>query len=131
MTEAPSFDAAWTLGAQIEARASHPEIAERPFLLERERQWSYREYRDECVRTASLLQGRLGRVDESRPGHVAFLLYNHLELLSIYGACGYAGLTLFGLNTGLRGDTLSIARWSARRGASARFEAGECSAALR
>src|SRR4029453_8631241 len=32
---------------------------------------------------------------------------NHLELLALYGACGYAGLTLFGVNTGLRGETLA------------------------
>src|SRR5262245_1854509 len=35
------------------------------------------------------------------------LLENHLELLALYGGCGYAGLTLFGVNTGLRGETLA------------------------
>ena len=34
-------------------------------------------------------------------------LENHLELLALYGGCGYGGLTLFGVNTGLRGDTLA------------------------
>src|SRR4030095_2814374 len=42
-----------------------------------------------------------------RPSHVAMLLENHLELLALYGACGYAGTTLFGVNTGLRGETLT------------------------
>ncbi len=46
-------------------------------------------------------------MDDAHPGHVAILLENHLELLALYGACGYAGLTLFGVNTGLRGDTLA------------------------
>jgi fatty-acyl-CoA synthase len=35
------------------------------------------------------------------------LLDNHLELVALYGACGIAGLTLFGINTGLRGSTLA------------------------
>jgi fatty-acyl-CoA synthase len=35
------------------------------------------------------------------------LLENHLELLSLYAGCAYSGLTLFGVNTGLRGETLS------------------------
>ncbi len=103
----PTFDAPWILGAQIEARAEHPEVGERPFLLAADRRWTYREYRDECVRTAHLLLSRLGPISEERPGHVAMFLHNHLELLSLYGACGYAGLTLFGINTGLRGQTLA------------------------
>jgi len=35
------------------------------------------------------------------------VLENHLELVSLFGGCGYAGLTLFGVNTGLRGEVLS------------------------
>ena len=35
------------------------------------------------------------------------LLENHLELLSLYGGCAFAGATLFGVNTGLRGETLA------------------------
>ena len=38
------------------------------------------------------------------PAHVAMLLENHLELLALYGGCALRGLTLFGVNTGLRGD---------------------------
>jgi hypothetical protein len=34
------------------------------------------------------------------------MLENHLELLSLFGGCAYAGMTLFGINTGLLGDTL-------------------------
>ena len=45
---------------------------------------------------------------ERRPGHVAMLLENHPELLALYAGCGYAGLTLFGVNTGLRGETLEF-----------------------
>ncbi len=105
--EAPLFDAPPAIGAQIEARARHPEISGRVFLCQGDRAWTYRQYRDECVRLAHFLRGRLGAIDEERPGHVAMLLDNHLELLSLYGGCAYAGLTLFGVNTGLRGDTLA------------------------
>ena len=45
----------------------------------------------------------LGAIDDARPGHVAMLLENHLELLALFGGCGVAGLTLFGVNNGLRG----------------------------
>ena len=55
---------------------------------------------------AHFLLGRLGRIDDRRPGHVAMLLENHLQLLSLFAGCGYAGLTLFGINTGLRGEVL-------------------------
>jgi fatty-acyl-CoA synthase len=46
-------------------------------------------------------------VDDTRPDHVAMFPENHPELLALYAGCGYAGLTLFGVNTGLRGDTLA------------------------
>ncbi len=103
----PSFDAPLTLGAQIEARAAHPDVGGRVFLRQHDRTWTFRRYRDECVRLAHLLGRRLGRIDDERPGHVAMFLENHLELLALHGACGYGGLTLFGVNTGLRGDTLA------------------------
>jgi fatty-acyl-CoA synthase len=106
-TAAPDIQAPFTLGAQIEARAAHPQLGHREFLVQHDRSWTYREYRDECVRIAHLLRGRLGPCDETRPGHVAMLLENHLELLALYGACGYVGATLFGVNTGLRGETLA------------------------
>ena len=104
---APKFEAPLLLGAQIEARADHPDLANDPFLLQGDRVWTWRRFRDESVRTAHFLLGRIGTIDERRPGHVAMLLENHFELLSLLGACGYAGLTLFGVNHGLRGETLA------------------------
>lgn len=103
----PQIDAAPTIGAQIEARARHADVADRVFLIQHERQWTYRQYRDECVRFAHFLLGRLGPHRDDSPGHVAMLLENHLELLALYGGCAYAGFSLFGVNTGLRGDTLA------------------------
>ena len=107
MSPAPEFDAPLTLGAQLEARAAHPDVAERIALREGDRAWSYSHFRNEAVRTAHFLLERLAPIDDGRPGHVAMLLDNHLELLSLYAGCGYAGLTLFGINTGLRGDSLA------------------------
>ena len=103
----PPVEADYTLGAQIEARATHPAWADRVLLRDDSRTWTYRRYRDECVRLAHFIRGRLGAATEAQPGHVAILLENHFELLSVYGACGYLGHTLFGVNTGLRGDTLA------------------------
>jgi len=100
-------DAPFCFGAQLEARIAAPGLAEQDFLLHRDRVWSWGRYRNECVRMAHFLLHRLGPVDAGRPGHVAIMLDNHFELLSLYGGCGYAGLTLFGINTGLRGATLA------------------------
>jgi len=106
-TPAPSIDAPLLFGAQIEARANHPDVADRTLLIQHDRAWTFRQYRDHSVRIAHLLRRRLGAVDDARPAHVAMLLENHLELLALYGACGYLGATLFGVNTGLRGDVLA------------------------
>jgi fatty-acyl-CoA synthase len=102
-----SFNAPFTLGGQIEARAQHPVTSGKVFLQQGERRWTYREFRDHSVRMAHFLQQRLGRIDERQPGHVAMMLENHLELLALFGGCAYAGLTLFGVNTGLRGEVLA------------------------
>jgi fatty-acyl-CoA synthase len=103
----PEFEAPFTLGAQLEARAAHPEVADRVALRAGDRVWTWRRLRDESVRTAHFLLRRLGPCDDRRPGHVAMLLENHPELLALYGGCAYARLVLFGVNTGLRGDTLA------------------------
>jgi fatty-acyl-CoA synthase len=100
-------DAPFTLGAQLDARAAHPELASRPFAVHDDRSWTYAEFRAESVRVAEFLLGRLGRPSPSAPGHVAMLLENHLELLGLYAGCGYAGMTLFGINTGLVGEPLA------------------------
>ncbi len=102
-----AFEAGFTLGEQIEARAAHPACEHKVLLKQGERTWTYRQFRDESVRMAHFLLRRLGTIDERHPGHVAMLLENHFELLALFGGCGYAGLTLFGVNTGLRGDVLA------------------------
>ena len=101
------FEADLTLPAQLRARAEHPEAGGLVAVRHDDRSWTYRQLRDESARVAHFLRARLGTVDEKRPGHVAMMLENHLELLSLYGGCGAAGLTLFGINTGLRGETLA------------------------
>ena len=95
------------VGAQLDARAEHPEIGERIAIRHGDRAWSYRAFRDESVRVAHFLLRRLGLPGARGPGHVAMLLENHPELLALYAGCAYAGMTLFGVNHGLRGDTLA------------------------
>ena len=89
------FEGEWSLREQIQLRAEHEELAGKIFLRQHERTWTYARYRDESCRMAHLLLGRLGSPEQGRPGHVAMILENHLELLSLYGGCGIAGLTLF------------------------------------
>ena len=107
MTDLTSKEVPFTFGAQLDARAGHAEISGRIAIRDHDRSWTYLAFRDESVRYARFLIQRLGAVDERRPGHVAMLMENHRELLALYAACGYAGFTLFGINTGLRGDTLA------------------------
>jgi fatty-acyl-CoA synthase len=106
-TEKLEIEAPFTVRDQIEARAGHRLTENEVLLMQGERSWTYRRFRDESVRTAHFLLRRLGGIDENRPGHVAMILENHLELLSLYGGCAYGGLTLFGINTGLRGEVLA------------------------
>ena len=105
--EPMQFEADFSLRAQIQARAEHAEAAQKVFVRQHDRSWTYRQFRDEAVRTGHFLLGRLGTIDDANPGHVAMMLDNHLELVSLFGACGVSGLTLFGINTGLRGATLA------------------------
>ena len=108
MTVPPiAFEAGFTVGEQMEARANHSVASSKVVLLQGDRTWTYRQLRDQSVRMAHFLLRRLGAIDPARPGHVAMLLENHLELLSLYGGCAYAGLTLFGVNTGVRGEVLA------------------------
>jgi fatty-acyl-CoA synthase len=104
---APPSEAAFTLPAQLDARAAHAEYAERVAIRMGDLAWTYARFRDEAVRHAHFLRRRLLPADEARPGHVAMLLENRPELLALYAGCGYAGFTLFGVNTGLRGETLA------------------------
>lgn len=107
MSDPLTFEAPLLVSAQIEARANHAEASGKVALMQGDRSWTYRQLRDESVRMAHLLLRRLGKSDEQRPGHVAMFLENHLELLALYGGCAYAGMTLFGVNTGLRGSVLA------------------------
>ena len=98
MTERLQFEADFTLRDQIRARAEHPECADRTFLMQHDRSWTYRQFRDESTRVAHFLLARLGAIDDGRPGHVAMMLDNHLELVSLFVVpvlyCGYMELKL-------------------------------------
>ena len=80
MSEPLQFMAPFTVGAQLEARAAHEVCGPKVFLMQDDRTWTYRQLRDESVRTAHFLRGRLEPIDDGAPGHVAMLLENHFEL---------------------------------------------------
>jgi fatty-acyl-CoA synthase len=101
------FEADLTVRDQMQARAEHPATADKVFLMDHDRRWTYRQFRDQSVRMGHFLLGRLGEIDDQRPGHVAMMLENRLELMALFGGCAVSGLTLFGINTGLRGQTLA------------------------
>ena len=101
------FEADLTVRDQMRARAEHPATTDKVFLMEHGRHWTYREFRDQSARMGHFLLGRLGEIDDRRPGHVAMMLENSLELMSLFGGCAVSGLTLFGVNTGLRGEMLA------------------------
>ena len=101
------FEADLTVRDQMQARAEHPATADKVFLTDHERHWTYRQFRDQSTRMGHFLLGRLGEIDDQRPGHVAMMLENRLELMALFGGCAVSGLTLFGINTGLRGQTLA------------------------
>jgi fatty-acyl-CoA synthase len=102
-----SFEVPLSFPAQLDLRVEHPVTADKVLLIQDDRTWTYRQYRDQSIRMAHFLLRRLGHIDEAHPGHVAMFLENHLELLALFGGCAYGGLTLFGINTGLRGDVLA------------------------
>ena len=107
-TEALVFSAPFTVGEQIEARAVHPVTANKVLLMQDDRHLDLppvpRRVRAHGALPAAAASSRS---TTRAPGHVAMLLENHFELLSLLGGCAYAGLTLFGVNTGLRGEMLA------------------------
>jgi len=96
-----------TVRDQIRVRAEFPESADKVFLMHDARRLTYRGFRDESSRVAHFLLNRLGKPASDSSPHVAMLLENHIELLTLYGGCAVSGATLFGVNTGLRGETLA------------------------
>src|SRR5262245_21399740 len=99
MTQTPiQFPAAaFTVRDQIQLRADFAESADKIFLMHDDRRWTYRRFRDEASRVAHFVLGRATRSADGAAPHVAMLLENHLELLSLYGGCAVSGATLFGV----------------------------------
>ena len=105
--DAYTFEAEFTVRDQVRVRRENEELRKRPFLTHDDRSWSWGQYCDESTRVAHFIKSRLGKIDDAQPGHVAMLLENHLELSSLYGGCAINGSTLFGINSGLRGEVLA------------------------
>jgi len=96
-----------TVRDQLEARAAHSEIGGRPFLRALDGDRSYKEFRDRACALSHFLLSRVGTDSPVAQGRVAILADNSPEFVEVFGACAIAGLNLFGINTGLRGETLT------------------------
>ncbi len=98
-----------TVRDQLEARATHPEIGQHPFLRTRDEEWTYRRFRDTSCALSHFLLEHLGASKNGvgEQGRVAILADNRPEFLAVFGACALSGLNLFGINTGLRGEVLA------------------------
>ena len=96
-----------TVRDQLEARVNHPEICDHVFLRTVDEEWTYRQFRDTSCALSHFLLDRCGGTSSESQGRVAILADNHPEFVAVFGACAVAGLNLFGINTGLRGDVLS------------------------
>ena len=76
--------------------------------MQGDRTWTYRQFRDESVRMAHFLLRRLGPIDDDAPGPRRDAAREPPRAARrSTAAARYAGLTLFGVNTGLRGDVLA------------------------
>lgn len=106
-TASIDIQAPFTISGQLEARAHHPEVAGRIAASHDATSWTYKALRDASVRTSHFLLQRLGAIEPDRPGHVAMMMENSLDLLAVFGGCAYGKLLLFGVNPGLRGDVLA------------------------
>ena len=96
------------MSGQIEARAEHPVAANKVLLMHGDRTLDLSPVPRRVGAHGPFSPAPPRRASTTPdPGHVAMLLDNHLELLALYGGCAYAGLTLFGVNTGLRGEVLA------------------------
>jgi len=76
-------------------------------LIDEGKQWTYSEYRDHSVRTAKVLQQHTREIKPGTRGHIAVMMDNRCEYLSLIGASAYAGFTFFALNPLLAGDDLA------------------------
>ena len=107
--ERPSFDAPLTVGAQIEARATHPGHREQGLPAARTTAtWTYRQL-PRRVRAHGALPARAGSGRSTTRGPATSRCCSRTtsSCSRSTAAARYAGLTLFGVNTGLRGETLA------------------------
>ena len=76
-------------------------------LIDENKKWTYSEYRDHSVRSAKVLMRYTTEVKLGTRGHVAVMMDNRCEYLSLIGGSAYAGMTFFALNPLLVGNDLA------------------------
>ncbi len=86
-------------------RAKDPATADKPMVTFEAVQVTYAEYARRSIAWGHLFAAR--RREPGRPVRVAVMMRNCIEFLDAYGGSAFAGGTIFGINTGLGGDTLA------------------------
>ncbi len=93
-----------TFHQMIEECAS--QYGDNTLLIDEDKQWTYSQYRDHSVRTAKVLMQHTREIKPGTRGHIAVMMDNRREYLSLIGGSAYAGFTFFALNPLLVGDDL-------------------------
>lgn len=106
MTEESAFD--YTIAGQMEAKARDENIRNKTFIIFQDQRISFGEF----YRTSSSYAHLFQKLYHAAPAtdkevRVAVFMDNHPVFLYSLGACAQIGGTLFGINTGLRGDLLA------------------------
>lgn len=83
------------------------QYSDNTLLIDEDKQWTYSQYRDSSVRTAKVLMQHTREIKPETRGHIAVMMDNRCEYLSLIGGSAYAGFTFFALNPLLAGDDLA------------------------
>jgi fatty-acyl-CoA synthase len=96
-----------TVADQMEMKALDEKIQARPFIHFQDEAITYREFYERSSLYAHLFQRLHGEAGAQENVRVAVFMDNHPSFLYSFGGCALTAGTLFGVNTGLRGQVLA------------------------
>ena len=96
-----------TMADQMEMKAGEEKIRDLPFLLFGEQEVTYREFYERSSTYAHLFQLLHRAASSDDNVRVAAFMDNHPSFIYSLGGCALTAGTLFGVNTGLRGQVLA------------------------
>jgi len=96
-----------TVADQMEQKARDDNTRESPFILFRDQRITYRDFYERSSTYARLLAKMHSSARSGDNLRAAVFMDNHPAFLYSYGACALCAGTLFGVNTGLRGQVLA------------------------